>query len=39
VQAVTRWGKLGGWDFLACYEPQGLPQAVAARAAAKALAA
>lgn len=24
VQAVNRWGKLGQWGFLACYEPQHL---------------
>lgn len=22
VQAVNRWGKLGRWDFVACYDPQ-----------------
>ena len=28
VQAVNRWGKLGRWDFLACYEPQMLLQSI-----------
>ena len=33
VQAVNRWGKLGRWDFLACYEPQQLLQMLKALAA------
>ena len=28
VQAVNRWGKLGRWDFLACYDPQLLLQTI-----------
>ncbi|MGB0218813.1 MAG: DEAD/DEAH box helicase [Sinimarinibacterium flocculans] len=32
VAAVNRWGRLGRWDFLACYDPQKLGQSIHQRA-------
>ncbi|MCS6297453.1 MAG: DEAD/DEAH box helicase family protein [Nitrospira sp.] len=35
VAAVNRWGRLGEWDFLVCWEPQRLPEAFAGLLAAR----
>lgn len=35
VTAVNRWGRLGEWDFLVCWEPQRLPEALAELLAAR----